>query len=422
MTSTSRDEVYRRFDVSAAPRPTYSVWELTLACDQTCLHCGSRAGTARPGELSTEQALSVAAQLGAMGCFECALIGGEAYLHPGFLDIIRALRRAGVRPSLTSGGRGITAELAQQMAEAGLHTVSISVDGLEATHDLMRAARGSCASALRALSHLRDAGIRTSSNINLNRLNEADLEPLLEVLHSLGISGWQVQITAPLGRAADRAAMLLQPWDLLPLLPRIARLKVRAWNEHRIVLQPGNNLGYFGPEEALLRSPQPDMKDHFQGCQAGRQLLGIESNGAVKGCPSLQSSHYVGGNVLEKPLAELWATAPELAITRNRTVDDLWGFCRSCVFAETCMAGCTFTAHAILGRPGNNPYCHYRARTQAARGLRERLVPVEAAPGQPFDNGRFELVEEPNDAPDPRPPTPRQLVRKTRLLTTLSSL
>ncbi|MCA9676921.1 MAG: hypothetical protein KC464_17940, partial [Myxococcales bacterium] len=66
-----------------------------------------------------------------------------------------------------------------------------------------------------------------------------------------------------------------------------------------------------------------------------------------------------------------------------------------------CLGGCSFTAHAILGRPGNNPYCHYRARTLAKRGQRERLVAAEAAAGDPFDNGTFELVVEALDAPDP---------------------
>jgi radical SAM protein with 4Fe4S-binding SPASM domain len=409
--AVSREELFRRLDVRQAPRPTYVVWELTLRCDQPCTHCGSRAGTVRAHELTTAEALDVAEQLGRAGTFECALIGGEAYLHPGFLDVIRALRSHGVRPSMTSGGRGITAALAEQMAEAGLHTVSISVDGLEPTHDLMRAAKGSFASATQALRYLKAAGIRTASNINLNRLNQGDLEELYPQLRELGITAWQVQITAPLGRAADRPAMLLQPWDLLDLVPRIARLKARAWQEARISVQPGNNLGYFGPEEAAVRSPGPGMSDHWQGCQAGRQVMGIESNGAVKGCPSLQSS-YIGGNVRQTPLKKLWDESPQLAFARKRTPDDLWGFCRECPYAATCLGGCTFTAHSLLGRPGNNPLCHFRARALAEKGKRERLVLKRAAPGQPFDNGLFEIVEEAFDAPDPRPPSPRQLLRR----------
>ena len=68
--------------------PAYVVWELTLACDQPCTHCGSRAGQARATELSTDAALNVVGQLAAAGAREVVLIGGEAYLHPGFLDIV----------------------------------------------------------------------------------------------------------------------------------------------------------------------------------------------------------------------------------------------------------------------------------------------------------------------------------------------
>ena len=408
----SRDELFRRFPVAAPNRPAYVVWELTLACDQPCTHCGSRAGVARPNELTTEQAFAVVHQLAELKTFEVVLIGGEAYLHPGFLPIIRALRSHGIRPTMTTGGRGITVELAQQMAEAGLYSVSVSVDGLEPTHDLMRASRGSFASATAALRAIKAAGIPIAANTNFNRLNQAEAEPLYEHLKALGVRSWQVQITAPLGRAADRAAMLLQPWDLLELMPRLVALKERAWDD-QILIFPGNNLGYFGPEEAVMRSPARGMADHWQGCQAGRTSMGIEADGAVKGCPSLQTSHYVGGNLREKSIREIWDTTPELDFARRRTVEDLWGFCRTCPFAATCLGGCSFTAHSLFGRPGNNPYCHYRARTLAAKGKRERLVLKQLAPGNPFDNGLFEIVEEPIDGPDPRPPTPQQLLKRS---------
>jgi radical SAM protein with 4Fe4S-binding SPASM domain len=389
-------------DPSEAPRPVYVVWELTLQCDQPCTHCGSRAGESRPDELTTAEALDVVRQLAAMRAGEVTLIGGEAYLYPGFLDVVRALRAAGIRPTMTTGGRGITRELVQRMAEAGLAAVSVSIDGLEATHDLQRAAPGSFRSATAALQWLKEAGMQTASNMNVNRLNAPDLEAVYDHLKSMGISAWQVQLTVPLGRAADRPELLLQPWDLLDVVPRIAKLKQRAFGDG-IVVMPSNNLGYFGPEETLLRSIARGGKDHWQGCMAGRFTLGIESDGAVKGCPSLQTSHYVGGRLREESLQQIWDTAPELSFTRDRSTEELWGFCRTCDFAEVCKGGCSFTAHALFGRRGNNPYCHYRARTLAKQRLRERLVPRERAPGRPFDNGLFELLVEPLDAPDPQP-------------------
>ncbi len=68
------------------------------------------------------------------------------------------------------------------------------------------------------------------------------------------------------------------------------------------------------------------------------------------------------------------------------------------------MGGCSFTAHALFGRPGNNPYCHFRARTLAAEGKRERLVATRPASGRPFDHGLFEIVVEAIDAPEPPGP------------------
>ncbi len=399
----------RRLDLAVDHHPAYVVWELTLRCDQPCTHCGSRAGDARPDELDTDKALDVVRELAEMGAREVVVIGGEAYLHPGFLEIVRALAKAGVTPVMTTGGRGIDAPLARAMADAGLARVSVSVDGLAPTHDLMRAARGSFASATRALELLREVGVTVSANTNVNRLNRGDLEPLYEHLRGLGIASWQVQLTTPLGRAADRPEMILQPYDLLDLLPRIAALKARARTDG-ILLMPGNNLGYFGPEEGLLRSMKATDADHFVGCQAGRYVLGIESDGKVKGCPSLQTASYVGGTLKDRSLASIWNDAPELAFTRERTVDDpatgLWGFCATCPFGETCLGGCTFTAHAFFGRPGNNPYCHFRARTLRERGERERLVLRAPAPGDPFDNASFDLELEAFDAPEPAHATP----------------
>jgi radical SAM protein with 4Fe4S-binding SPASM domain len=405
--SSASSTVQRRLPVvvdDAAFRPVYVVWELTLRCDHACAHCGSRAGGAREDELTTTKALAVVDELAAMGAREVVLIGGEAYLHDGFLDVVRKLKAAGIRPTMTTGGKGITAELAREMKAAGIHAVSVSVDGLAREHNLIRQSARSFEGAMAALDHLKAAGITIAANTNINRVNQPVLEELFDALADKRIAAWQVQITVPLGRAADRPQMLLQPYDLLDVVPRLAALKRRAF-ARGITMMPGNNLGYFGPEEALLRSPHDvDVdgapRDHWQGCQAGRMVMGIESDGGVKGCPSLQSSHYVGGTLKEKSLRDLWTTTPELAFNRARGVDDLWGFCRTCPFAAVCKGGCTFTAHALFGRPGNNPYCHFRARTLAARGVRERLVPGEAAAGLPFDNGLFDVVVEPLASPE----------------------
>lgn len=377
----------REVGTDTADHPRYVVWELTLKCDLACRHCGSRAGVPRAQELSREEALGVVDQLAALGTRELVLIGGEAYLAPYWLDVVRAAKAAGIRPVLTTGARGLDAGRIAEAAEAGLAAVSVSIDGLEATHDRLRAVPGSWKRAVAALGLVQAAGMQSYANTQWNRLNLPELEPLAEVLLGAGIRAWQVQLTGPMGRAADREDWLLQPYDLLDLFPRLAAVAERAAAQG-CRIEASNNLGYYGPYEHLLR------RAPWQGCVAGRWVLGIESNGDVKGCPSLPSAPYVGGNLRDRPLAEIWAESERLAFTRERGTEELWGFCKGCYYADICKGGCSWTSHTLLGRRGNMPYCHHRALELAAQGRRERIVRAEAAPGEPFDFGRFELVEE----------------------------
>jgi len=62
-------------------------------------------------------------------------------------------------------------------------------------------------------------------------------------------------------------------------------------------------------------------------------------------------------------------------------VKDVWGRCGSCYYADVCRGGCSWTTTVLFGKPGNNPYCHYRVLELEKEGKRERVVRTEAAPG-----------------------------------------
>lgn len=379
-------------DEVSACRPIAVVWEITLSCNLKCAHCGSRAGAPRANELSTAEAFALIQDLAAIGVRDVGLIGGEVYLRHDWLQLITAIKRQGMRCSMQTGGRALTEAKIAAAAIAGLDSAGVSVDGMAANHDFIRGVPGSFAHAVAALHNFHTHRVPTTVNTQLWTRSIDDLPELLSLVAQAGVTTWQLGLTVAMGNAADNPDILLQPHRMLDIMPLLARLYDEAAAKGiRIVL--ANNVGYFGPFEAKLRSVE-EVATHWDGCSAGRNVIGIEADGKIKGCPSLDTATYTGGNIRDKSLQEIWSNSRELAFARNRQVDDLWGFCRSCYYADVCHAGCTWTTHSLFGRPGNNPFCHYRALTLQKRGLRERIRQVRAAPGVPFDNGIFELVVE----------------------------
>ena len=388
-----------------AYRTTYAVWEITLKCNLACSHCGSRAGDSRVDELSTEEALDLARQLAEVGINEVTLIGGEAFLRRDWLDIAQEITRHGMVCTMTTGGYGISRRTAQKMKDNGIARVSVSIDGMRETHDDLRGVEGSWDRCWETLEHFRAVGLPFGVNTQINRMSAPELPLLWSRMRSAGVSAWQIQLTVPMGNAAERNNILMQPGELNDLYDLLGVLVARS-NAEGIPVLPGNNIGYYGPYEMMLRGAgRGTMGDAvWQGCQAGMGVLGIEADGAIKGCPSLPTSAYTGGHIREKSLHEIVYT-PELTFNEGggtpEGVSHLWGFCKSCEFADLCRGGCSWTAHVFFDKRGNNPYCHHRALKQAQKGVRERVRQVQSAGGLPFDNGVFELLEEPLDSPWP---------------------
>ncbi|WP_414530579.1 nif11-class peptide radical SAM maturase 3 [Nodularia chucula] len=383
-------------------RVSYAVWEITLKCNLACQHCGSRAGKTRVDELTTAEALDMVKQMADVGITEVTIIGGEAFLRPDWLEIAQAITQAGMLCGMTTGGYGITLDTAHRMKAAGIGVVSVSVDGLEATHDRIRGKQGAWQWAFKTMSHLKQAGIPFGCNTQINRLSAPEFPSIYEHLRDAGIFAWQIQLTVPMGNAADNNEILLQPYELLDVYPMIARVARRAKQEG-VRLQAGNNIGYYGPYERLLRGG--DAWTFWQGCSAGLSTLGIEADGAIKGCPSLPTSAYTGGNIRDRSLRSIIEETEELRFNLGagtpQGTDHLWGFCKTCEFAELCRGGCSWTAHVFFDKRGNNPYCHHRALTHEKNGMRERVFLQRRADGNPFDNGEFALIEEPIHAPWP---------------------
>ncbi|MGH8652031.1 MAG: transposase [Gammaproteobacteria bacterium] len=246
----------------------------------------------------------------------------------GNATIIKAITDAGMMCTMQTGARHFTTKRIREAVEAGVQAVGVSVDGLRDLHDRLRSVPGSFDSAFNVLRKLREHGVVTSVNTQITSLVVPQLRQLMELFIDAGAKNWQVQLTVAMGRAADNPALLLQPFRMLELMPLLARLYQDA-APRGLLVQPGNNVGYFGPYESILRASGDELY-HWNGCTAGRNAIGIESDGSIKGCPSLPMSPYVGGNIRDMTREDIWDLTPELSFAHSKMQNELWGYCRTC--------------------------------------------------------------------------------------------
>lgn len=357
--------------------PTTCTWELTLSCNLRCGHCGSRAGKPRKDELPRERLLGIARELSELGCRTLTLSGGEPTLSKDWEAVGAEASAHGVAVNMITNGLRADRELARRAKDAGLVSVAVSLDGLEASHDHIRQHRGLFRRVMAFIDDCAAVGLPVGVVTTIQKRNLRELDAMSELL-SGRVYVWQLQIGAAMGNLADERGEQILPRDLLYLTPMLARMVAQSPLNIRIA----NNIGYYGPHEATLRKHRSSPVECWVGCYAGCRHLGIESDGGVKGCLSLQATSKTEGNLTREALSDVWHREGAFAYNRSFALDDLTGFCRTCEHASVCRGGC-FTMRTCEGG-SENPYCYHRvatldARASAAKTPR-RYAPLALAP------------------------------------------
>ena len=343
--------------------PRTSVWEITLKCNLNCLHCGSRAGHARGDELTTEEALDVADQLADLGLNLVTLSGGEPLVRQDWPEIAARLTEKGTSVNLISNATLVDKEVVAKGKAAGLKNFLFSMDGIGPAHDRIRNRDGAWDALQRAVRICREQGMAFAPVTHINQLNRNDLERMYELCREWGAFAWQIQPGIPMGNFLDNAELMLEPKDLLDVYPRVAALFDRAAADGDVELYAADGIGYYGGMEQSVRGNSP--VGSWYGCSAGCQVIGVEANGNIKPCLSMQSDEFVVGNVREKSLREIWEDDESFAFNRKFEPSMLEGFCATCRYGDICRAGCRFQAFSSSGSMFDNPYCYYRQLVEA---------------------------------------------------------
>ena len=291
----------REQDRKKAEHPLQQLFlELTLQCNERCLHCGSSCGSEPCPTVSAADYHKLLAQV--KRDFPnplpfLALTGGEPLLRKDFLEIVRDAHDMGFCWGITSNATLIDAAMAKEMRRAGMYSISVSVDGPERVHDSIRGRRGAYREAMRGIKSLLDAGSAEIVEVTsvINRGNIGTLDELFESFAGMDIDSWRIVAMEPIGRALRQPDLLLTPADHVYLLDYI--------REKREQQYPVT----YGCCHYLGLKYEREVRDWFFNCMAGKTIASIMSNGDIGACLSIpRNKTTVQGSIYRDDFTKVW--------------------------------------------------------------------------------------------------------------------
>jgi len=321
--------------------PICLTWELTYACNLSCVHCLSSSGRRDPGELTTAECLAVIDELQRMQVFYVNIGGGEPTVRPDFWALLEYATGHDVGVKFSTNGVKITPEIARRLAGHDYVDVQISLDG--ATAEVNDAVRGlgSYDVALRAMRNLADAGFAGFKiSVVMTRHNVGQLDEFKAIADGFGA---QLRITRlrPSGRGAA-------VWD--ELHPTAAQQReLYYWlSAHGTDVLTGDSFFHLNGYGTAL--PGLNL------CGAGRVVCLIDPVGDVYACPFAIHPSFLAGNVRGPGgFAAVWRHSE---LFRDLRRPQSGGACESCSAFGTCRGGC-MAAKFFTGLPldGPDPEC-----------------------------------------------------------------
>ena len=273
-------------------------WECTLRCNLRCRHCGSDCKqVANTPDMPKEDFFKVldgiAAKTDPHKVF-VIISGGEPTMRPDLEECGKGIYSRGFPWGMVTNAYGLTPERYSRLLNSGLHSMTISLDGLQENHDWLRGRENSFERASRAIKMVVDSDAIAFDVVTcVNCRNYPELPKIKEHLIGLGLKEWRLFSIFPSGRAAEDPDLQLPADMFRGMLDFIKETR----KEGRIKASFGCE-GFLGHYEG-------DVRDHFYTCQAGITVGSVLIDGSISACTSIRSDYHQG-NIYKDDFWDVW--------------------------------------------------------------------------------------------------------------------
>jgi radical SAM protein with 4Fe4S-binding SPASM domain len=368
-------------DGAPVPMPTFLQLRVTNLCNLRCKMCGQWGDTGvfreHPDDAATDgegerarirELIGLRRQL-SLGDYErlldevaphqpiVSLFGGEPFLYPEIMPLVRAIKRRGLVATVITNGWHLERH-ARDLVEAGMDSIAVSIDGPPDVHDRIRGRESSFARAaagIRAVAHWREKlgrGLPVQMAIlPVTELNAADVPAALDALRALplelvnvglrwfvpprqgeayervmkesfGVDGssWRgFQFAWPDGTAANGTMQALV--SVLGAARRRRVLDVhrgKPWVSFVPAVNPGDVPAYFS---------EPSRTFGHDLCPVAWYFAQVEPDGDVCFCGDFPD--YVIGNVRAATFASVWK-GEKARLFREKLAQEPLPICARC--------------------------------------------------------------------------------------------
>ena len=264
-------------------------WECTLRCDLKCRHCGSDckmqdASKDMPKEDFLRVLDGIAKKTNPHQVF-VIISGGEPLMRQDIEACGRAIYEKGFPWGMVTNALHLTPQRFQALLRAGMHSMAISLDGLEEDHNWMRGNENSFQMVSRAIDMLvATEGFVFDIVTCVTRRNCQKLD---------GIKRWRLFTVFPVGRAALDPMMRLSNEEFRGVFDYIKEVR----KEGRIRADYGC--------EGFLGNYEGEVRNRLFSCQAGVSVGSVMADGSIAACASIRAD-YNQGNIYKDDFMDVW--------------------------------------------------------------------------------------------------------------------
>lgn len=323
--------------------------EVTKKCDLKCIHCYNDCNDSpRTDELSTNQWLGfidyLSKNFSKRNLF-LEITGGEPLCREDLFDIFAKIKSAGFQYGMITNGFDLDQANITKAVDLGISNITVSLDGMEGSHERLRGVPGSFKRAVRSIELLSSSKI---PSINVATCvypgNLAELSYFLHLVRNAGVKRWRFFTMYPQGRAKQRPELILSNSQIRELIEWITATRTEfASSSFDIEL---------GCEGYLPQVIDAGVRNDPYFCRSGINIGSVLSDGAITGCPNSLRS-LVQGNIKNDDFKTVWTNGFDKF--RNRE----WmkqGPCKTCVEWKKCLGSSLHLWDEEKNQPSR---CHY---------------------------------------------------------------